>query len=526
MKKLIVSVCSSLVAFQTSSGSLSLADESSKAPAISQTVTQTSAPTGSTLPTPAIIPMGSATPASLGSPTITPAAPGTAINLTGSGTSTAPGNSTATATTTTVTTATVSKANRPVRDKWALIVGITQFSDPKIPKLKYATKDAADFYNYLVKDGQFAPDHVRILLNEKATRSRILSELGNKFLARVADPDDFVVLFFSTHGSPSQMDVKHDNYLIAYDTNPDELFSTGIDMSTVTGVVRDRIDSKRVMLVLDACHSGATKADAKGMAASANFDVQALEIGSGQMVICSSQPSEQSWESKRYQNGVFTKNFLDALRTGGATMTVNEAFDEASQRVEEEVREDNPSARQTPVLRSNWDGNLIVAVKPSKPGPIPDSVLSDLDPDSSGASPSKRAPDSAQSTSSSQMFVTDNSNEPPSPPTDALNVTRTYFSNDGNPRKALQAAFELKSQFFNDPQYKFNVAKLRIQLEEYQQANTELKGLLVDEPNNWQCLLAKAYCLHKLKQDGLAADCIRQAQFHNPTLPKKIVFAD
>ncbi len=54
--------------------------------------------------------------------------------------------------------------NRPIADKWALIVGIGNFADSKIPKLKYATKDARDFYNYLVKDAHFNPDYVRVLL--------------------------------------------------------------------------------------------------------------------------------------------------------------------------------------------------------------------------------------------------------------------------------------------------------------------------------------------------------------------------
>lgn len=86
--------------------------------------------------------------------------------------------------------------NKPVRDKWALIVGIGDFNSDKIPKLKYATKDARDFYNYLIKEANFAPDHVRILLDGKATQRRIMSELGSKFLARLARPDDMIVLFF------------------------------------------------------------------------------------------------------------------------------------------------------------------------------------------------------------------------------------------------------------------------------------------------------------------------------------------
>ena len=117
--------------------------------------------------------------------------------------------------------------NKPVRDKWALIVGIGEFNSDKIPKIKNATKDARDFYTYLNKEDHFAPDHVRILLDGKATQRRIMSELGSKFLARLARPDDMIVLFFSTHGSPSQMDIRGRNYIVAADSEPEDLFATG-----------------------------------------------------------------------------------------------------------------------------------------------------------------------------------------------------------------------------------------------------------------------------------------------------------
>jgi len=109
---------------------------------------------------------------------------------------------------------------------------------------------------------------------------------------------------------------------------------------------------------------------------------------------------------------------------------------------------------------------------------------------------------------------------------DVLLLTKNYFSRDLHPVEALQQLNSLKSVNYNDPQYEFSIAKLRIQLDQYSHANTELKGLLVDEPNNSDYLLAKAYCLFKLKQIELAQDCLRLARFHNPTLPKEIRFAD
>src|SRR5581483_10097743 len=89
----------------------------------------------------------------------------------------------------------------PIRDKWALVIGVSEFQSKKVPKLKYASKDATDFKNFLVNEAHFAPDHVRILTDRNATQRKILSELGTKFLARVAKPEDLVLIYFSTHGS-------------------------------------------------------------------------------------------------------------------------------------------------------------------------------------------------------------------------------------------------------------------------------------------------------------------------------------
>jgi hypothetical protein len=77
--------------------------------------------------------------------------------------------------------------NRPVKDKWALVIGISNFQDSKL-NLKYAAKDATDFANFLIKDENFAADHVQVLTDEKATRANVLSLLGDRWLPHVAKP--------------------------------------------------------------------------------------------------------------------------------------------------------------------------------------------------------------------------------------------------------------------------------------------------------------------------------------------------
>lgn len=277
---------------------------------------------------------------------------------------------------------TATEINRPIRDKWALVVGVSKFQNKTVPPLRYAAKDARDFRNFLVNEANFAPDHVRLLLDEDATQRRVVSELGSKFLVRVAKSDDVVVLFFSTHGSPSQMDVKGKNFLLSTDSDPDDLFATGIKMDDLMVYAKERINCDRIFVVLDACHASGIAPGEKGVGRVPVIDPEELSQGSGKLIICSSSPEESSWESKRYQNGVFTRKLLEGLRANGKRTTLGEAFQFVEKSVAAEVQEDY-AAKQTPIMRSKWNGNdLVLAVPSAAPQAVPTSVTSGLLPDS------------------------------------------------------------------------------------------------------------------------------------------------
>jgi uncharacterized caspase-like protein len=119
---------------------------------------------------------------------------------------------------------------------------------------------------------------------------------------------------------------------------------------------------------MDACHSGAAVEDrgAKGLFRVTNVSADEMFQGSGQLVVCSSQPNQVSWESKRYPNGVFTHYLLEGLRKHGSATKIGEACNYMRDMVEQEVRTDRGEL-QTPVMRSKWEGNdLVVAVSPSE----------------------------------------------------------------------------------------------------------------------------------------------------------------
>ncbi|MBC7998811.1 MAG: caspase family protein, partial [Leptolyngbya sp.] len=261
-----------------------------------------------------------------------------------------------------------SASNKRIRDKWALIVGISNFKDSSI-NLHYCAKDAKDFSDFLINEKNFAPDHVQLLTDATATRANILSLLGSRWLPRVAEPDDLVVIYFSGHGSPSSLDVGGVNYLVAHDTDVNDLYVTGIAMQDLSRIIKERVHCDRVMVLLDACHSGAVAPNSKGISQPQNINIDNIVQGTGQMVVSSSSPEQRSWESKRYQGSVFTKYLIEGLRKNGKMTKLGDAFSYLNEEVQREVMRDR-GVLQNPVMKSKWDGDdLVIGVPPAKPTP-------------------------------------------------------------------------------------------------------------------------------------------------------------
>lgn len=283
---------------------------------------------------------------------------------------------------------------KPVADKWALVVGISNFKDSAI-NLQYAAKDAMDFRNYLIFEANFKPDHVKLLLDEHATRDNIVSHLGDKWLRKNAKADDLVVIYISTHGTSARKEVGNANFIVAYETNLSNAVLSGIPMQFFTAGVRDMIPSDRVVIVMDVCHGGAVREtslasalDAKekevhtaqsgskaivlqpdmSVKASSSGVSSGVNVGTGQIVVASSDADQVSWESRHYPNGVFTRQLIEALRTRGPNTTVQEAYKIMRTKVEQEVLRSRAEI-QTPILASNsWHGgDAVLAVKPAAP---------------------------------------------------------------------------------------------------------------------------------------------------------------
>lgn len=251
----------------------------------------------------------------------------------------------------------------PLRQKWALVVGIGTFN-AKFPPLLYTSKDAKDMADALTNPniGRFEKDHVRLLTDEGATLVSIRAELNS--IARQADPNDLVFIFIASHGTSRLKDeVGGLNYIVTYDTvqdNPDLLYASSMAMVDLSQLVRSRIKAQRTVIVLDTCFSGGAGKYSLNPTAPSSGDMDVLKAGTGRVVISSSSDKQQSNEGGGIENGVFTHFFLEGLRKNEGKASLNDIFSYVSQAVPQ-FTQANKMSIQTPMMfRSDATTSIIL----------------------------------------------------------------------------------------------------------------------------------------------------------------------
>ena len=154
----------------------------------------------------------------------------------------------------------------PEGKAYALLVGISKFQDQTIKPLEFAHADAIELSNLVQspRAGGIPPENVVTLPNEKATAAAIRSAIETHLKSR-AGADDTIFLFIASHGAM----VGKKGYIVAYDSNPQDLAQSGIPMDDIRELFETQLSKvKRLYLYVDVCHAGNvgqidTKADDK-----------------------------------------------------------------------------------------------------------------------------------------------------------------------------------------------------------------------------------------------------------------------
>jgi uncharacterized caspase-like protein len=221
--------------------------------------------------------------------------------------------------------------------------------------------------------GRFPAANVHLLTDQKATTVAIKSELN--WLARNAGPEDLVVVYLSSHGSPREMDTAGISYVITHDTDlasQDSLYATSLPMIDVADAVRTRVRAQRAVVFLDTCYSGAAVPGARdliyekeGLGVSRDM-VNRIRQGTGRVIITSSSAREKSWEDDQLANGIFTHFLMAGLRQREGLAPVEEVFTYLKDRVAQSVRAQK-GASQAPTMTRSDQGSAIVIGAPPAP---------------------------------------------------------------------------------------------------------------------------------------------------------------
>lgn len=216
----------------------------------------------------------------------------------------------------------IPQAQRPTqlaKKVFALVIGIGNYADQRIRSLHYTRADAEGFSTLLQDPGHLGlpADNIKLLVDQQATLREIKRAISTWLFQR-ADEDSTVLVFFAGHGGleTDKTAVEADGiakYLLPWDTEVDDLFSTALSNSEFNQLLR-AIRACRMVVFLDACYAaGVSRKGARDVGLVENPYERLLQ-GRGRLVIASAQPNQRSFEDDSLNHGIFTHHLLSALR--------------------------------------------------------------------------------------------------------------------------------------------------------------------------------------------------------------------
>jgi WD40 repeat protein len=192
----------------------------------------------------------------------------------------------------------------------ALVVGINQYRNGAL-NLNYAEPDARAIERFIKNQDRrlFSTTSVTTLLNENATGAAIQRALSD--LAAKASAQDVVVIYFCGHGQT----LDNQWYFIPHDLlrpeRDEEVRKQGLSSQSMAKSLT-ALKAQKVLLILDACHSGAALFAFRGY--EDRRALMQLARSSGIYIIAASTRDQFAAEVKALGHGIFTYTLLQGLK--------------------------------------------------------------------------------------------------------------------------------------------------------------------------------------------------------------------
>jgi hypothetical protein len=257
--------------------------------------------------------------------------------------------------------------------KRALIIANALYEDPILRQLIAPAQDAEALAQVL-RDPVISGFTVQTILN--APRHKVEEEIDAFFSD--CDRNDLLLLYFSGHGVTDEDGLL---YYAASNTNPKRLRSTAVSAIFVNDSMT-RCRSRRQVLLLDCCHSGAfarTKAS-PAVNAGEHFGGRTPEEGRGRFVLTASDAYQYAFEGDAVEGqpvySVFTQALVQGLRSGEADLggdgpiTLDELYEYVYRHVTDQTPKQRPKKWAYDV-----DMGLVIAWNPHPAeAPLPEDL--------------------------------------------------------------------------------------------------------------------------------------------------------
>ena len=226
--------------------------------------------------------------------------------------------------------------------RYALCVGINDFMDKGIPRLKGARNDAAELAETLKKYAQFdtvvkmtddidpaydAGHAYPSLVNIRARMAALSSQIR---------PEDLVVFFFAGHGIATE---EGDGYLLVADTRVAQKWTTSLPVKEIVDWV-GKLSVSKSLLLLDACRVTMAKSGGRGLAET-SLRAARYEQSRISAVFYATKTGWSSYDDPNSDHGIFTRFLLEGVKGKADYQSGNSdgivTFSELSRFVEQQV---------------------------------------------------------------------------------------------------------------------------------------------------------------------------------------------
>jgi hypothetical protein len=197
------------------------------------------------------------------------------------------------------------------KENVALIVGISKYREKMIPEVKYAARDAEVVARYLENVGGIPRANIKVLTDDKATKSDLEAHISDWIPRRVTDHST-VFVYYAGHGAPGPQG--REAFVVPYEGHPD--YPSQLYPLQKMYDALNKLPAREVIVMLDSCFSGAKGRSITGEGTRpVSISIENPVLAGGKiLIIAASSGSQMSSDYDKVRHGLFTYYLLRGMR--------------------------------------------------------------------------------------------------------------------------------------------------------------------------------------------------------------------